>query len=172
MGEARDVKNFNSLADFATHLVMLETAEVVALHKGIDHVAVLIEKTAKSEIGNYQNAVGPFSEWAELADSTEAEKARKGYPSDAPLLRTGDLRESITHETEGLRAIIGSTSKIMEYQEFGTSRIPPRPVIGPAAFRNQEAIQEIVGSAAVTGLIGGDLIHPSLGYDMDITTKK
>lgn len=162
------MKNFNSLAEFASHLVVLETSEAIALHKGLDHVAKLIEKTAKSEIGHYQDAVGPFPAWADLADSTEAEKSRLGYPVDAPLLRTGELRESITHETHGFVAIIGSKSKIMEYQEFGTKNIPPRPVIGPAAVRNQENIQKIVGAAAVSGLVGGELIHPLMGYNMDI----
>ena len=162
------MREFDSLAKFAEHLVMLQAAEAIALHKGLNHVAVLIEKTAKSEIGHYQDEVGPFAKWEPLAESTEADKAKKGYPLDAPLLRTGDLRDSITHETEGFEAIIGSTSKIMEYQEFGTKNIPPRPVIGPAAFRNQKQIQGIIGVAAVSGLTGVDAIHPSLGYELNI----
>lgn len=162
------MKEFNSLAEFSTHLVQLAAAEALALHRGLDKAAVLIENSAKAEIGMYQPAVGPFPEWAPLADSTEEEKARLGYPLDAPLLRTGDLRESIQHETVAFEAIIGSTSPIMAYQEFGTEKIPPRPVIGPAAFMNQEEIQAIVGSAAISGIIGEDVIHSSLGYDMDI----
>ena len=33
---------------------------------------------------------------------------------------------------EELEAEIGSDSQIMVYQEFGTSKMPPRPVMGPA----------------------------------------
>lgn len=162
------MKDFNSLAEFSMHLIQLVAAETLALHRGLEQAAVLIEKSAKAEIGIYQPQVGPFPAWAPLAESTEAEKARLGYPLDAPLLRTGDLRESIQHETQGFEAVIGSISPIMAYQEFGTPTIPPRPVIGPAAFMNQEKIQAIVGLAVVSGMIGADIIHPSLGYDMEI----
>ena len=162
------MRDFNSLAEFGAHLVTLQAAESLALHKGLDQVARLVEKTAKDEIGQYQPAIGPFPEWAPLAASTEAEKARMGFPLDAPLLRTGEMRDSIQHETNGFEAIVGSTDDKMVYHEFGTDKIPPRPVIGPAAFSNQEKIQEILGTAVVSGFIGGNVIPPSLGYDLDI----
>jgi phage gpG-like protein len=166
------MREFESMADFSTHLVKMVAAEAIALHRGLDKAAQLIENTAKAEIGHYQEAAGPFQDWAQLADSTEAEKARLGYPSDAPLLRTGGLRDSIQHETEGFEAIIGSTDPVMEWQEFGTNTIPPRPVIGPAAFTTQEKVQEILGAAVVNGFVGSDVIHPSLGYDMEIKATK
>lgn len=160
---------FQSLGEFATHLLMLQAAVVVELNRGLDHVAKAIEDTAKSEIGEYQPAVGPFQDWAPLAESTEAEKARLGYPADAPLLREGDLRNSIERDVQGLEAVVGSKSDIAVYQEFGTAKIPPRPVIGPAAFRNGKKIQKILGAATVSGLLGGGVrIHRLLGYDMDI----
>jgi hypothetical protein len=61
-------------------------------------------------------------------------KVELGYaPPDNPLLRTGDLRESIGSEAEGLTGIVGSTSKIGLYQELGTANarlsIPPRPFL-------------------------------------------
>jgi hypothetical protein len=37
----------------------------------------------------------------------------------------------------------------MVFHEFGTSKMPPRPVLGPAAFRNKLAIQRLVGEAAL-----------------------
>ena len=155
-----------SLASFAEHLVMREIATLEALHHGLDAVAKKIEATAKEEIGVYQPEVGPFQEWAPLADSTENEKARLGYAVDAPLLRDGTLRDSIKHEVAGLEAVVGSESDIAAYQEFGTDKIPPRPFIGPAAFRNKENIEKMIGGAVVTGLIGGEVIHPSLGYNI------
>ncbi len=161
-------QEFGSFAAFAEHLVVRQIATLEALHAGLETVAVLIEETAKDEIGFYQPEVGPFQDWAPLADSTEAEKARLGYQLDAPLLREGKLRDSIEHEISGLEAVIGSKLDIAEYQEFGTATIPPRPFIGPAAFHNKKNIKEIIGAAAVTGLIGGNLIHPSLGYNIPI----
>lgn len=160
------MKNFDSLAKFGMHLLEVEAGAVLAMKAGMHTIAQKVEDTAKAEIGHYQPAVGPFQDWAPLADATEDEKARLGYPLDAPLLREGALRESITHEVHGLEAIVGSASPVAAFQEFGTSTIPPRPFIGPAAFHNKEAIKAIAGGAAVSGLTGGQVIHPALGYDL------
>lgn len=159
---------FGSLAAFGLHMIEREVATVVALGAGLEIIAQKIEETAKDEIGMYQPEVGPFQEWAPLADSTEDEKARLGYPADAPLLRTGEMRDSIEHQVKGLEAVIGSPSDKLYYQEFGTDKIPPRPVIGPAAYRNQQTIQRVVGAAAVSGLTDGSPIHSALGYDLTV----
>lgn len=160
---------FNSFGEFALQLAKIETAEVMALQAGLKRVAQVIEKTAKSEIGHYQPSVGPFQDWAPLAESTEQDKARLGYLLDAPLLRTGEMRDSISHEVSGLEAVIGSPEEKLVWQEFGTKTIPPRPVLGPAAFRNKELIHKIVGAAAVSGLIGAQRVHAALGYDFEST---
>lgn len=159
------MKEFSNLAAFATHLAEVSLLEVVALHHGLEKVAVGIENTAKKKIGHYQAESGPFPKWEELAESTKADRLNKGYDPDEPLLRKGDLRDSIHHEVSGLEAVIGSKSEIAAYQEFGTKNIPPRPFIGPAAFENKEKIERILGEAAVAGIVGGRLIHPGLGYD-------
>lgn len=158
------MREFSPLA-FAEHLAVLSIGIAKIEDKALEKCVALIERDAKAQIGEYQSAVGPFPEWAELADSTEFDKMRKGYPVDAPLLREGDLRDSIEHEVARAEAVVGSKSEIMEYQEFGTPTIPPRPVIGPAAFKNKEKIQKILGHAAVEGITGGMVIHESLGYD-------
>lgn len=162
------MREFASPLDFALHLAELSHGTAKIEDKALEKCALLIERDAKAQIGWYQGAVGPFQDWAPLADSTEAEKARKGYPLDAPLLRDGALRDSIQHEVEHGEAVVGSKSDIAEYQEFGTATIPPRPFIGPAAFRNKENIQKILGMAAVEGITGGQVIHRSLGYDFEI----
>ncbi len=162
------MREFDSLLKFAEHLAVMSVAVVEAEHRALDRCGKLIEQTAKSEIGHYQPQVGPFQDWAPLADSTEAEKERLGFPLDAPLLRTGDLRDSIEREISGDSVVIGSKSDIAAYQEFGTPTIPPRPFMGPAAFHNKENIARIVGEAAIEGLTEGQVIHHSLGYDMEI----
>jgi len=156
---------FNSLGGLALHFLALEAAELKHLHDGLEKCAVRIEKTAKEEIGHYQGAVGPFSAWAPLEDSTEAGKALAGYPLGAPLLATGEMRDSISHETHGLEVVIGSKDQKMVYHEFGTEKMPARPVLGPAVFRNKEYIRRLIGEAAISGLVGGSPIHASLGYD-------
>lgn len=159
--------DFGNLAQFAAHIIGQEIATLEALGTGLEVVAKHIEDTAKDEIGQYQAEVGPFPAWAPLADSTEAEKERLGFPLEAPLLRTGDLRESIRHEVSGLEAVIGSDSDVMVYHEFGTSKMPPRPVIGPAAVRSESVIKDVIGAATVAGLTGG-LPITRIGYDRDV----
>ena len=159
------MKEFTSFGAFAAHLIMREAATAEMLHAGLKHVAREIEKTAKEEIGVYQSEVGPFPSWPALAEATVDDRIRQGYSPDEPLLRTGDLRESIKHEVKGLEAIIGSDSPIAAYQEFGTDKIPPRPFIGPAAFHNKKTIIETIGLASVRGIAGGAPIREELGYD-------
>lgn len=161
------MREFSPLA-FAEHLAVLSLGIARIEEKALEKCAVLIEKDAKAQIGFYQPQVGPFQDWAPLADSTEAQKAKLGYALDAPLLRKGDLRDSIEHEVENGVAVVGSKSDIAAYQEFGTATIPPRPFIGPAAFKNKENIQKILGHAAVEGITGGQVIHSSLGYDFEV----
>lgn len=163
------MKSFGSLMDMSLHLAAQVPVIALELERGLGRVAKVIEDKAKAEIGHYQDAAGPFPAWPLLADSTEDEKAKAGYPTDAPLLRTGEMRESITHEVHGLEAVIGSPDERMVYHEFGTSHMPARPVLGPAAFTSKDAIIKLVGAAAVAGLIGKDQISAALGYDMTVT---
>lgn len=149
------MKEFGRIADMVAHLAKVAVAEELALHRGLERCAQAIERTAKAEIGNYQPGIGPFPEWAELADMTKADRVRKGYTENDPLERTRALEESISHQTIGLESAVGSDSDVMVYQEVGTSTIPPRPVLGPAALRNKGLIQKTLGAAAVEGLLYG-----------------
>lgn len=161
------MKELGSLADLA---MALEDDMVRALEhskKGLEKAAILLKNTCKQEIGVYQRGAGPFEAWDLLADATEADKARQGYPLDAPLERTNALRASFKHEIEGdgWSAIVGSTDPVLVYHEFGTSKMPPRPVLGMALYRNLERIQRLIGDSVTQGFVGGEVIHPSLGYD-------
>lgn len=158
-------KFFESPLMFAEHLLQAVAKEELALHEGLKVSCKLIEKTAKNKIGHYQKESGPFQDWAELAESTIEDRVRKGYAPDEPLLREGNLRDSIQSEVKVLEGVVGSKSPIAAYQEFGTATIPPRPFIGPAAFENKEKIKAIVGLAAFEGITGGQKVHESLGYD-------
>jgi len=163
------MKEFKSLMDFSAFMKLaVPIAMAAELKRGLEASAKAIEETAKAEIGKYQPEVGPFPEWPELAEATQQDRERQGYSPDEPLLRRGDLRDSIKREVGNLEAVIGSKSEIAAYQEFGTDKIPARPFMGPAAFRNKDKIARAVGAAAVSGLFGGGRIHPALGYDMDV----
>lgn len=155
---------FKTLGDLAVHMATLPTQHAHALQVGLEKCVALLEKTAREEIGKYQPGVGPFDAWATLADSTEQDKAAHGYPVDAPLLRTEEMRDSFEHEVDGLEAVAGSKDPKIVYHEFGTPKMPPRPVFGPAWYRNKDYVLKLLGKHAVSGLIGGDSVHPSLGY--------
>jgi hypothetical protein len=156
---------FKNLGSLALHLAGQEVSLLASLHAGLEKCAVRVERSAKDEIGFYQDGIGPFPKWEALADATEAAKSLAGYPMDAPLLASGDMQKSISHKTHALETVIGSTDEKMFYHEFGTPRMPARPVMGPAVLRNKEYIRRVLGMATVSGLIGGMAIHKSLGYD-------
>ncbi|RVD77001.1 hypothetical protein [Pseudomonas koreensis] len=157
--------DFKDLGSLALHMATAEVALLASLEAGLEKCAVKIQKTAEAEIGHYQSGIGPFPSWADLAESTETQKAKMGYPADAPLEATGEMGRSFSHFTHGLEAVIGSTDKKMVYHEFGTLKMPARPVLGPAVLRNREYIRRVLGAATVGGLIGGIGIHKALGYD-------
>ena len=146
------MKEFN-LGSFASHLAVMELAARRQMEAGLKHVAKTIEQTAKEELGTYQPEVGPFGEWPSLADSTQVDRVRKGFTADDPGLRSGEMRESIEHTVIGLEAEIGSNDQNLVYFEMGTTKQPPRPVLGPAVVHNEHGIKEILGKAVVAGFL-------------------
>lgn len=145
---------FKNIGSFIAHLAKAEIAETLELHAAMKKAAMAVEKTAKEEIGHYQPEVEYFPGWVQLAPSTLEYHDRMGV-GDSPLLVTGELYASIGHEVQALDAFVGSTSDVMVYQELGTEKIPPRPVLGPAALRNKEKIEKLIGLAAAAGLLYG-----------------
>lgn len=151
------MREFQDLTSLIAHFVTLELSIHLAAEHALEKSAVLIEKTAKEELGYYLDAVGPFPAWDQLADSTIAHHNRFGV-GDTPLVLTGELYASIEHESAGSEAVIGSKMEIAAYQEFGTEKIPPRPFMGPAVFVNKEKIEKIMAHGMVEGLIGGNVL--------------
>lgn len=160
------MKEFKSLGAFAKYFGTREVALHETLHVALEVVAAKMNNTARAEIGIYQPEVGPFPAWAELAEFTVQDRLAQHYSPDEPLLRDGTLRDSITHEVIGLEAVIGSTSDIMVYQELGTLKIPPRPVLGPAAFHDAHFAVETIGAAAVAALGGEEKVFVSHTYTL------
>ena len=115
---------------------------------------IVLADRAKEYIGHYQSG------WAPLADSTlngwngHPGKIELGYaPPDNPLLREGDMRESISGDAGlmpfGARGVVGSDSKIALWQELGTVRIPPRPFLALAAMNGYDRATLIFGDFAL-----------------------
>lgn len=139
------------LEQFARELSSASASIATGLEAGFRVIVKEIEETAKEEIGVYQPAYGPFDAWAPLAGSTKAERVRQGYSEDEPLLRSGELRDSIESDIVGLAAIVGTKNAIGLWQEVGTCHIPPRPFIGPAYVRMIEPLMESIGRAISNG---------------------
>ena len=135
-----------SLTEMASIFLRAEAALPMASGRAIEKAADLVLEQIKSEPGEYQTGAGPFASWAPLAQSTLDDKAQKGWPSPSPELRSGDLRDSyektiVSHH----EAHVGSNSDIAVYQELGTSKMPPRSIIGLAGAKKEHEIYEMTG---------------------------
>lgn len=146
--------NIKTLSQMAIHLATADARVYIQLSRSLDAAASKVEKRAKRKIGSYQDANGLHQAWPELAERTKRDRVRKGFTENDPLLRTGSLRNSISHRTKGLKAVIGSTSDVAVHQELGTYKIPPRPFLGAALYEELDAIKQIVGGAAIAGIVG------------------
>jgi HK97 gp10 family phage protein len=105
-------------------------------HKILEQSCVLLEDSAKGAIGTYE-----FN-WPPLKPETIARK----MTGDSPLLETGALRDSITHNVDpsGKEAAVGTDLDYAKYLEFGTSKMPARPFLGGALIANEHKIGETV----------------------------
>jgi hypothetical protein len=164
-----------TLPGFAAHLTNLMASTLVANHHALEVAAQIVEKEAKAEIGTYQAAAGPFKAWDHLSSATLEGflhpvagwipgKETLGYaPPDNPLLRTGDMRDSIEHVVHvvsltGGEAHVGSNDDKALWQELGTPNalypIEPRSFLGGAAFRKKGEIGRATGHSMVMHLSG------------------
>lgn len=150
------------MGEFATFLSEMALREYEHDKRAMQRAANIVKKDAKARIGEYHEAVGPFAGWQELADSTKADRTRQGFPENEPLLRTGEMRDSIGTRVDRDIAYIGSDSPIAEWQELGTVHIPPRSFLGAAAAANEEKIVEIIGKSAVASLTGDQVFQGEL----------
>lgn len=163
-------REFDNFGDMAKRLLLSAASTTPALHYAVRDAVKLVAKTAKAEIGVYQDQVvapngdiGFFPAWAQLAESTERDKEAHGYPLDSPLLRTGEFRDGIKGEAQGLKGIVGSDADFAYWHEMGTEHMPPRPVFGPAGARNEKEIQRLFMEAIAGALIFADTVHKPTG---------
>ena len=88
--------------------------------------------------GNQGGAVG----WQPLAEATVAERLRMGYPGRRPILiRTGEYSQSFTQDghpdhvfrvsraNSAVQFEVGSAEERVQWLEYGTTRMPARPVV-------------------------------------------
>ncbi|MEJ7685622.1 MAG: hypothetical protein WKG52_00730 [Variovorax sp.] len=144
----------DSFGALGAHFARLAIAgEAVTSHITEEGVKA-IQADAKSRFGTYQDGEGGFPAWANLAPSTVDDRLRKGFTPDDPLLRTGGLRESVVAVAVGNEGVVASPDPVMLYQEQGTSKIPPRPVLGPAGFNSKKTVAPLAARTLVAWISG------------------
>ena len=87
-------------------------------------------------------------------------KEALGYGGqESPLLRTGQLEQSISFEVDGLVGTVGSTDKIALYHEMGTPfaryPMPPRPIFAKALMEAVGGVQELAEPIMLSLLVPG-----------------
>jgi len=127
-------REFKSFAELAANL----TFEKAGMQAALIDIGNQLEKKARKKIGEYQPG------WEQLADTTQADRLRQGYSENDPLLRSGELRDSISSEVGDMMVVIGSTDVNMVYQELGTDKIPPRPVFAPLVEENRKFVIDTI----------------------------
>ena len=140
-------------AEFARKLQWAAVRARTEIDIPTEAVVEAAAEKARTAIGTY--AYG----WPQLAASTQADRAARGYAANEPLLRTGEMRGSIGHmaqlSAEGAEGVIYSTDEIAVFQELGTSRgIPPRSFLMASLLRCDPEI-EAAFTAFVVSLFAG-----------------
>ena len=155
------MKEFNGFGLFAAHLMRTAAIGEEVSHHITKKAAKIVQEDAQVRLGIYQDYIGPFNAWEPLADSTVADRVNKGFTPNDPLVRTGDLRDSITVTQKGREAVVGSDSEIAVHQEQGTERIPPRPFLGPAGFASKRRIAVLATNMVVAWVSGRGWHRPA-----------
>jgi hypothetical protein len=131
-----------SLFEMAAKLQGIAEDLTLAPEQIIERGCQIIEKEAKASLGSYHR------NWPQLAQSTQADRVRQGFPANEPGLRTGAMRDSIGHtvsvEGDQVVGVVGSNDDHLVWFELGTSRgEPPRPVLMGAAMRKEKQVVEM-----------------------------
>lgn len=111
----------------------------------LKEAAEVVKAEAQSAIGTYKYG------WPPLSPETVA---RKG--ADTPLLQTGAYRASFEAVvTSNHEAHVGSNDPKAQWLEFGTPKMPPRPVLPGAIEATRAQVHRILERSFVRRLFGG-----------------
>lgn len=144
-----------TLPQFAGLMTHIAASLPAARHAALEHACQVVEAEAKRLIGTYDAR----PRWAELAEATKEDRVRQGFSENEPLLRTGELRESIHHTVIRDTGHVGSDDDKAVWQELGTVHIPPRSFLKSALVSEAPTIEHIIGRAIHAHLSSG--VFPS-----------
>lgn len=96
-------------------------------------------------------------EWAPLSAGYVTQKRREGFTgrisNTDPWLRTGETRDSLRAEVDGHEMVLGSPLDKALWNEVGTSRAPPRPLMALAVRNAMPYSADVFYEAAVVLLV-------------------
>jgi phage gpG-like protein len=91
---------------------------------------------------------GLFQTSEDLTKHMSPETLKRKNGINTPLLETGELRDSITWNSDATEGYVGSNNPKAIWQELGTSRgIPPRPFIARAAVQMEGEVDKMAERA-------------------------
>lgn len=134
------------LEDLIQRLREIPQQVEAAAEAGLLEAAKVVQEEAKAWIGQEHD------NWPPLAASTIEEKARLGYDVPTPLLRDGQLRDSIEISVAGHEAFIGSNLEYAKVHEHGDSHVPPRPFLSSALAVKDKEIGKVIERVIATRL--------------------
>jgi hypothetical protein len=153
----------HTLTSMAAHLAGL-AAHIRHLEEELlTEACEIIAEEARRVVGTYDY------NWPQLAQSTQDQRTRLGFPPNEPLLRTGELRDSIQWQVGGpgdvrVHGYVGSDNPKAMWNFLGTPAIPARDPILGAAMAMQQRIEHALGQRAEAWLAGVTVTAPRRIY--------
>lgn len=170
---------FASIDAFLSHLGRVASAGSARSSMALRDAAEVLQVEAKSYLGHYQGAMGPFAAWAPLSERTQKDRERRGFRPNDPELVTGALQEHIDISYDAKHAVMGvpdetvgdgshenptrNIGDIAIEQEMGTSRIPPRSFLGRAGYVKGLEAAHTAAHVLTDAFVGKPYRKPKIG---------
>jgi phage gpG-like protein len=140
-----------TLVEFAAKLLRAEVEMKIVDAEVIRRASEMVCAAARDMIGV------PQPGWPALSAATLAHKI-----ANTPLLESGEMKASISWNSDAHEGYVGSNNPKLRWHEFGTNKEgaawgspnPPRPVLALASVKTQDKIYAMA-ARAVMAIIGG-----------------
>ncbi len=126
--------------------------------------ALVTEALTRAAIGrlvlsSITNVFGDVLKLAPLAEVTQDERVQAGYSANDPLLRSGELRNSLELAMRDGGFVVGTNDERMVWLEYGVAshNLPPRPAIGIGIAEITPVLQRVMW-LTVQALARGDVV--------------
>ncbi len=137
----------DSLGALADVLERRSITALAAARMALKEGAELVKTAAQESMGSYQPAKGDVPAWAPLSPATQEDRVAKGFTPDDPLLRTGELRDSIeVRPVDDDALLVGVFDPAMQTiaaaMEYGYHNVRAQRAVPPRSFIRGTAIEK------------------------------